>query len=55
MWTEEHLAKVVNDLGQNAYIDTVRGRNGGIRFMRAAYSDGPQAFRMSSKKEGLRA
>jgi Rrf2 family nitric oxide-sensitive transcriptional repressor len=26
--------KVVNDLGQKGYLDTVRGRNGGIRLMR---------------------
>jgi hypothetical protein len=24
----------VHDLGQNGYLDTVRGRNGGIRLMR---------------------
>jgi Rrf2 family nitric oxide-sensitive transcriptional repressor len=26
--------KVVNDLSQKGYLDTVRGRNGGIRLMR---------------------
>lgn len=26
--------KVVNDLGQKGYLDTVRGRNGGVRLMR---------------------
>ena len=26
--------KVVNDLGHKGYLDTVRGRNGGIRLMR---------------------
>ena len=28
------LMKVVNDLSQKSYLDTVRGRNGGIRLMR---------------------
>lgn len=32
--SKHHLMKVVNDLGQKGYLDTVRGRNGGIRLMR---------------------
>ena len=28
------LMKVINDLSQNGYLHTVRGRNGGIRLMR---------------------
>jgi Rrf2 family nitric oxide-sensitive transcriptional repressor len=34
--SKTHLMKVVNDLGQKGYLDTVRGRNGGIRLMREA-------------------
>lgn len=32
--SRHHLMKVVNDLSQRGYLDTVRGRNGGIRLMR---------------------
>ncbi len=32
--SKQHLMKVVNDLGQKSYLDTVRGRNGGIRLRR---------------------
>jgi len=32
--SKHHLMKVVNDLGQKGYLDTVRGRNGGVRLMR---------------------
>jgi Rrf2 family nitric oxide-sensitive transcriptional repressor len=32
--SKPHLMKVVNYLGQTGYLDTVRGRNGGIRLMR---------------------
>jgi len=32
--SKHHLMKVVNDLGQKGYLDTVRGRNGGIRLKR---------------------
>jgi Rrf2 family nitric oxide-sensitive transcriptional repressor len=32
--SKPHLMKVVNYLGQKGYLDTVRGRNGGIRLRR---------------------
>lgn len=33
--SENHLMKVVHRLGQNGLVDTVRGRQGGIRLARA--------------------
>lgn len=32
--SKHHLTKVVNDLSQKGYLDTVRGRGGGIRLRR---------------------
>ena len=32
--SKQHLMKVVNGLSQKGYLDTVRGRKGGIRLMR---------------------
>lgn len=32
--SRHHLTKVVNDLSQKGYLDTVRGRGGGIRLRR---------------------
>jgi Rrf2 family transcriptional regulator, nitric oxide-sensitive transcriptional repressor len=32
--SKQHLMKVVSDLGQKGYLDSVRGRNGGLRLKR---------------------
>ncbi|MGB7040277.1 MAG: Rrf2 family transcriptional regulator, partial [Xanthobacteraceae bacterium] len=32
--SRHHLTKVVNDLSQKGYLDTVRGRHGGMRLKR---------------------
>jgi len=32
--SKQHLMKIVNNLSQKGYLDTVRGRNGGIRLAR---------------------
>ncbi|MBU2980886.1 Rrf2 family transcriptional regulator [Lentibacter algarum] len=34
--SENHLAQVINQLGQTGFVTTQRGRNGGIRLARAA-------------------
>ena len=34
--SQSHLMKVVQDLGQSGYVETVRGRHGGIRLGKAA-------------------
>ncbi|HTY92835.1 MAG TPA: Rrf2 family transcriptional regulator [Steroidobacteraceae bacterium] len=33
--SQSHLTKVVHDLGQSGYLETVRGRNGGIRLRKS--------------------
>jgi Rrf2 family transcriptional regulator, nitric oxide-sensitive transcriptional repressor len=33
--SQSHLTKVVQDLGQSGYLQTVRGRNGGIRLRKS--------------------
>jgi Rrf2 family nitric oxide-sensitive transcriptional repressor len=37
--SKAHLMKVVNNLSQKGYLDTVRGRNGGIRLMQGYGAD----------------
>jgi Rrf2 family transcriptional regulator, nitric oxide-sensitive transcriptional repressor len=32
--SQHHLMKVVSDLSQKGYVDTIRGRNGGMRLVR---------------------
>lgn len=34
--SKAHLVKIAHDLGQRGYVQTVRGRNGGMRLARAA-------------------
>ncbi|MGR5540844.1 Rrf2 family transcriptional regulator, partial [Vibrio campbellii] len=35
--SRNHMVKVINRLGQLEYIETVRGKNGGIRLLKPAH------------------
>ena len=39
--SKQHLMKVVSHLSKKAYLETMRGRNGGIRLMRETDPDDP--------------